>query len=133
MSKTNIPCGEVYLASQPTATSIDSAYLITADSNYTAITKWTGAVVNGTSPAGTAILRVYYQWDGTNGARYTLSGSSPTTTVGHLIPVPGSAVGGAGTSSVLEIHGQAAIAAFRTIGTASGIKITWLITVCDDR
>lgn len=123
--------GQTVIAEQNTAASINSAYTLSADSAYP--TKWTGTTANGATASGAATLHIFFNWDGTHGARFTLNGTTtPTTTVGHLVPTEG-VLGAAGTTTELIIRGQSQIANFKAIGTGSGITVTWYICVDDDR
>ena len=121
------PSNNVVIAAVTTTTGIDSAYVLANAAAYP--TKWAGTTANGSNVGGTPVLHVFYDWDGTNGARFTVDGTTPTTTVGHLL-TKGSA---AGTATELIITGLSKIAAFRTIGTGNGIKISWYIEISDDR
>jgi len=122
--------GNVVIAAITTTASINSAYVLANDSAYP--TKFAGTTANGANVGGTAVLHVFYDWDGTHGARFTLNGTTPTNAVGHLVPTAG-ALGAAATSTELVIRGQQNIAAFQTIGTGSGVKISWYLTIDDDR
>lgn len=119
--------GKAVLAAVTTTVGIDSAYVLSSATGYP--TKWaTGNATYEGSASGVPELHVFYDWDGTSGARYTVDGTTPTTTVGHLV-----SKGAAGTSTELTLRGKAIIAAFQTIGTGNGIKISWYISVDDDR
>ena len=121
---------EVVIAAQTTKTSITSKYTLSGDANYP--TKWAGTTANGVNVGGTAKLYMFFEWDGTHGARYSVTSTSPTTAVGHLVPTNG-VLGAALSSTLLVITGSTEIAAFKVIGTGSGINVTWYITVADDR
>lgn len=122
---------EVVIAAQTTKASITSKFTLSGDANYP--TKFAGTTANGANVGGTAKLYVYYEWNGTNGARFTINGTDPTSTVGHLVPTDGE-LGQAGSATVLVIVGASSIANFKTIATGgSTTNITWLITVADDR
>jgi hypothetical protein len=123
---TTYPADNVVIAAVTTTAGIDSAYVLSSATGYP--TKWAGTTANGANVGGTAVLHVFYDWDGTNGARFTVNGTTPTSAVGHLI-----SKGAAATSTELIIVGQSKIAAFQTIGTGSGIKISWYIEVNNDR
>lgn len=120
------PCNNVVIAAVTTTAGIDSAYVLANAAAYP--TKWAGTSANGSNVGGTPVLHVFYDWDGTNAARFTVNGTTPTTTVGHLV-----SKGAASTATELIIAGASKIAAFQTIGTGNGIKISWYIEISDDR
>lgn len=132
MSVAQYETGEIVLAAVTSPVSITSLYVLKNDTHFP--TKWGIAPANGGSASGTPVLHMYFEWDGTDGARYTLDGTTtPDNDTGFLV-IQDDAIGVAGSSTELILRGQDAITNLQTIAIAgAGVSVTWIITVDDDR
>lgn len=130
MNASVYPSGAIWRFDVTTPASIDSSYQPSAETGWPTSYAKTGT--NTGTASGTLVLHVFYEWDGTNKARYTVSGTAPTTAHGHLVPA-GATVPAAGTATEIVIYGQDNVVNFKTVGTASGIKVTFYLEVCVDR
>ena len=125
-----MPCGIVTIAAVSTPASINASYQPSASASwpttYSATVPSSGGVASGQLE-----LHVFYEMDGTNTARFLTTGAAPTTGHGHLLPLNNALNVVQGFE--LVIRGKEDCVNFKTIGTASGINVTWYLAVNDDR
>lgn len=134
MSRAVYEAGKVVLAEKTSRVDISTLYTIKDDAAFP--TKWSGTTANGTAAAGTPVLHVFYEWDGTDGAMYTLNGATPDDSTGMMVMAGtmGTNVGVSGSSSEVVIRGQKPITDFLTISMAgASILVTWYIEIDDNR
>jgi hypothetical protein len=124
----NLP-GLIHLAAVTTPADIHtSAYQPSAAAGWP--TSYSGTVPSsGGVASGDLELHVFIENDGTNNARYTLSGTAPTT--GHGFLVPGAIT--TGTSTELVIRGTTSCVNFKIIATGGSLVATWYLACQDDR
>jgi len=134
MSRAVYEAGKVILAEKNSTVDISTLYTIANDAAFP--TKWTGTTANGAVAAGTPVLHMFFEWDGTDGAMYTLDGTTPDNTTGMMVMAGtmGVSVGAAGTSNELVIRGQTPITNLLVIAMAgASILVTWYIEIDDNR
>jgi hypothetical protein len=106
----NAPAGSRHIATAGVTTpdSIDSAYALTIPTSM---------------PGG--VLEATVSIEGSNTTRMTYNGTTPTSTVGILLP--------ATNPLVMVFRGQDLISALQFIGTSSGNTIAYNFSTVDDR